>query len=58
MINGVIETCHTVFYMKMNTNFWGSMDMAFTTKLASYEDMKECARVETEAMGSYCYLED
>lgn len=32
--------------------------MAFTIKLASYEDMKECARVETETMGNYCYLED
>lgn len=32
--------------------------MAFRVQLASYEDLKECARVETEAMGSYCYLED
>ena len=32
--------------------------MAFRVQLASYEDIKECARVETEAMGTYCYLED
>lgn len=32
--------------------------MAFHVQLASYEDLKECARVETEAMGAYCYLED
>ena len=32
--------------------------MAFRVQLASYDDMKECARVETEAMGTYIYLED
>lgn len=32
--------------------------MAFRIQLASYDDLKECARVETEAMGNYCYLED
>ncbi|MBQ7795235.1 MAG: GNAT family N-acetyltransferase [Lachnospiraceae bacterium] len=32
--------------------------MAFRVQLASYDDLKECARVETEAMGTYCYLED
>ena len=32
--------------------------MAFRVQLASYEDIKECARVGTEAMGTYCYLED
>lgn len=32
--------------------------MAYTVKLASYDDMKECVRVEKETMGNYCYLED
>lgn len=32
--------------------------MAFRVQIASYDDLKECARVETEAMGTYCYLED
>ncbi len=32
--------------------------MGFRVQLASYDDLKECARVETEAMGTYCYLED
>lgn len=32
--------------------------MAFTAKLASYEDRAECVRVEKETMGNYCYLDD
>ena len=32
--------------------------MAFTVRLATYEDMAECVRVEKETMGNYCYLED
>ena len=32
--------------------------MAFTVRMATYEDMAECVRVEKETMGNYCYLED
>lgn len=32
--------------------------MEFTVRMASYEELEECARVEREAMGNYCYLED
>ncbi len=32
--------------------------MEYQVKLASYDDIKECARVEREAMGNYAYIED
>lgn len=32
--------------------------MEFAVRTAFYEELEECARVEREAMGNYCYLED
>ena len=32
--------------------------MAFTVKLATYEDLKACDAVERETMGDYVYLQD
>lgn len=32
--------------------------MSFTVRLAKYEDLAECVRVEKETMGDYCYLQD
>lgn len=32
--------------------------MAFTVKLANYEDLRQCAAVERQTMGDYVYLED
>lgn len=62
MINGVAENLLRRFYFIrkhriFSTEGWRAV-MAFDVKLASYDDMEECVRVERETMGNYCYLED